>query len=86
MPIAEAVGAFIRTSVPLPFDAPDGRPVSMIFILLVPENATDLHLQILSELAQMFSDKAFRDAVSAAPDAASVHELFAKWQPGGPGG
>jgi PTS system nitrogen regulatory IIA component len=84
--LAEARGAFVRLAAPIAFDAPDARPVSQVFVLLVPEHATDRHLQILSELAQMFSDKAFRDAVSAAPDAASVHELFAKWQPGGPGG
>ena len=40
-----------------PFEAPDGNPVNLIFVLLVPEKATDLHLQILSELAQMFSDQ-----------------------------
>ena len=37
-----------------PFDAPDGRPVELLFVLLVPEQATEEHLQILSELAQRF--------------------------------
>ena len=59
--LREAVGAMIRMHEPIPFDAPDGQPVNLIFVLLVPERATDLHLQILSELAQMFSDKSFRD-------------------------
>ena len=45
--LKEAVGATIRTREPIPFDAPDGQPVSLIFVLLVPERATDLHLQIL---------------------------------------
>ena len=44
------------------------RPVSLIFVLLVPERATDLHLQILSELAQMFSDKPFRERLLGAPE------------------
>ena len=57
----EALGAFVRPQQPIPFDAPDGRPVTQVFVLLVPEQATEEHLQILSELAQMFSDKAFRD-------------------------
>ena len=44
----------------MPFDAPDERPVSLVFVLLVPERATDLHLQILSDLAEMFSDRDLR--------------------------
>src|ERR1700750_2374903 len=54
--LKDAVGAMIRMRESIPFDAPDGQPVNLIFVLLVPERATDLHLQILSELAQMFSD------------------------------
>src|SRR3989338_8252140 len=58
--LKEALGAFIRLAQPVPFDAPDGNPVTLVFVLLVPEKATEKHLQILSELAQMFSDKALR--------------------------
>ena len=61
--LKEAVGAFVRLAQPVPFDAPDGQPVSLVFVLLVPEQATEQHLQILSELAQMFSDKALREAM-----------------------
>jgi nitrogen PTS system EIIA component len=79
--LKEALGAFIRLAQPVPFDAPDGAPVTLVFVLLVPEKATEKHLQILSELAQMFSDKALREAMAAAPDAAALHELIAAWQP-----
>ena len=40
--LKEAVGAMIRMREPIPFDAPDGQPVNLIFVLLVPERATDL--------------------------------------------
>ena len=63
--LKEARGAFLRLAQPVPFDAPDGNPVSLVFVLLVPEKATEKHLQILSELAQMFSDKALREADGA---------------------
>ena len=79
--LKEAVGAMIRMREPIVFDAPDGQPVSLIFVLLVPERATDLHLQILSELAQMFSDNAFRDRLLHAASADAVHSLIAEWQP-----
>src|SRR5690349_20960529 len=77
----EAVGALVRTRQPIPFDAPDAQPVMLIFVLLVPDRATDAHLQILSELAQMFSDKVFREQLLAAPGAPELHELITHWQP-----
>jgi PTS system nitrogen regulatory IIA component len=79
--LKDALGAFVRLAQPVPFDAPDGNPVSLVFVLLVPEKANEKHLQILSELAQMFSDKALREAMSRAPDAAALYELIAAWQP-----
>jgi len=60
---------------------PDGQPVDLVFVLLVPEAASEHHLQLLSELAQMFSDKGFRERLATAPDAAAAHTLFAQWQP-----
>ncbi len=79
--LKEALGALIRLAQPVPFDAPDGNAVTLVFVLLVPEKATEKHLQILSELAQMFSDKALREAMSRAADAAALHQLIAAWQP-----
>src|SRR3954470_4214423 len=79
--LKEALGAFIRLPQPVPFEAPDGNPVTLVFVLLVPEKATEKHLQLLSELAQMFSDRTLRDAMSTAADAATLHQLITAWQP-----
>jgi len=79
--LKEALGALVRMKQPVPFDAPDGQAVGLIFVLLVPDRATDVHLQILSELAQMFSDKAFRERLLAAPSAPELHRLITQWQP-----
>ncbi len=79
--IKDAVGALVRMREPIPFDAPDGAPVGLAFVLLVPERATDLHLQILSELAQMFSDQAFREQLLGAATAADAHRLINDWRP-----
>ena len=79
--LKEALGAFIRLAQPVPFDAPDGNPVSLVFVLLVPEKATEKHLQLLSELAQMFCDKVLRESMLHAADAAALHELVTRWQP-----
>jgi PTS system nitrogen regulatory IIA component len=75
--LREATGAFIRTREPIPFDAPDDAPVQLIFALLVPEKSTDLHLEILSELAQLFSNRALRRELATAPDALTAQRLIA---------
>lgn len=80
--LKEALGAFLRLATPVQFDAPDGKPVSLIFVLLVPEAATEHHLQLLSELAQMFSDRAFREQLTAAADSTALQKIFAAWQCG----
>lgn len=82
--LKEAIGGFLRLAVPVQFDSPDGKPVSLLFVLLVPEAATERHLQILSELAQMFSDREFREQLGAARDPAEIHSLFTNWQTDAP--
>jgi PTS system nitrogen regulatory IIA component len=82
--LREAAGAFVRTKAPIPFEAPDSEPVQLIFVLLVPEKATDLHLQILSELAQLFSDREMRARLASMADAGEVQKLITEWQPHAP--
>ncbi len=79
--LKEAVGAFIRLSHAVAFDAPDGKPVSLVFVLLVPEQATEQHLQVLSELAQMFSDRELREQLASDADLASLHQHITAWIP-----
>ena len=74
--LKHSIGYFARPKAPIIFEAPDRLPVRDIFVLLVPEAATDQHLQILSELAQRFSNRVFRDALTAATDATTIHALF----------
>ena len=78
--LREALGAFLRLEPALAFDAPDNRPVNLVFVLLVPDRATDLHLQILSELAQMFSDRELRSKLAAVPDALAAQRLISGWE------
>src|SRR3990172_8337331 len=73
--LKEARAAFVRLAQPVPFDAPDGKPVNLVFALLVPEHATEKHLEILSELAQMFSDRALREALAGGPGPAAPHQI-----------
>jgi PTS system nitrogen regulatory IIA component len=79
--LKDAVGAFVRLASPVPFDAPDGNPVNLVFFLLVPEHATERHLQTLSELAQLFSDRELRERLATEKDPSSLHQTITAWQP-----
>ena len=61
------------------FDAPDDVAVGLLIFLLVPEAATQKHLEILSEIAELLSDAALRDKMQACTDAAALHALIAQW-------
>lgn len=72
----EIVAAFVRTREPIDFDAPDNQPVSLVFVLLVPENAMGEHLEILSHLASRFSEKNVRDALMRSTTPEEVRQLL----------
>jgi PTS system nitrogen regulatory IIA component len=64
---------------PIEFAAPDGEPVSILIFLLVPEKATQQHLEILSSIAQLLSDANTRQLLSSTSDAVKVYELLQQW-------
>jgi PTS system nitrogen regulatory IIA component len=70
--LRHAIAAFVRLRAAIPFDAPDGKPVSTLLILLVPEGATNAHLELLAEAANLFCDKAFRDRLNRCDTASEV--------------
>jgi PTS system nitrogen regulatory IIA component len=74
--LKEATGALFRLKEPVAFESPDGQPVDLLFILLVPQAAAEKHLQLLSELAQMFASKSLRENLAAAENAEAIKELI----------
>ncbi len=79
--LKEALAAVVRLAEPIPFDAPDDEAVSLLIFLLVPEAATQRHLEILSEIAEMLSDRDLRERLKTEPEAAGVHKLISDWEP-----
>ena len=63
------------------FDAPDEQPVKILIFLLVPEAATQKHLEILSEIAELLSNASVRDGMLVSPTTQSLHALIAHWAP-----
>jgi nitrogen PTS system EIIA component len=60
--------AAIQLKESIGFDAADGAPVELLFTLLVPENATQKHLDILAEIAELLGDESKRNSLKAAAD------------------
>ncbi len=53
----------------------------LLVFLLVPEHATEEHLEILSELAELLSDAAIRDTLLGADDPVTSTSVLATWEP-----
>jgi PTS system nitrogen regulatory IIA component len=76
---AVPAAAFVRTRLAIPFDAPDGKPVSVFLGLIVPNKANERHLLLLATAAGMLSDRIFRDKLKTSTDPSTVRELLAGW-------
>ncbi|TAM89394.1 MAG: PTS sugar transporter subunit IIA [Candidimonas sp.] len=74
--LREPCAAFFRLAHPVHFDANDGRTANLLFFLLVPETATQMHLDMLAEIARLASDPALRESLSTETDPAAVHRLL----------
>lgn len=74
--VDRATGAFLSLGEPVDFDAPDGTPVDLVFGLVVPEESTEEHLQILAELARLFSDPDVRARLRASHDPREVLDIL----------
>jgi PTS system nitrogen regulatory IIA component len=78
--IREPACAFIRTRKPIAFDAPDHKPVSEFLVLLVPNEANEVHLKLLASAAGALSDSSFRGDLSRCARCDEVRERFANWE------
>jgi len=74
--LKEPCAAFIRLADPVRFDSTDGRLANLLFFLLVPETATQLHLDLRAEIAKLVSNPTLRQALSTEADPAEIHRLL----------
>lgn len=75
----KAVAAFLRLEQGIDYDAPDRKPVDLLFALVVPEACTEEHLQILATLAKMFADEATAAKLRSLTTPGDLLELFRHW-------
>ena len=74
----KTIGVFLRVPKGVDFDAPDNEPVDMVFALLVPEESTDEHLQVLASIASYFDDEGSRDALRGEDSPLKARELLCR--------
>lgn len=74
------MAAVLQLTQPIGFDSPDEQPVKLLIFLLVPEAATQKHLEILSEIAELLSDGPLRENLKSSSDAGVLHSLIDGWQ------
>ena len=73
---AVAAGCLVTLQEPIDFGSADGQDVDIIFVLLVPEEATEAHLKLLAALARSFSNAEVRDRVRQTQDPEALKQLL----------
>jgi PTS system nitrogen regulatory IIA component len=67
--------AFGRSREGIDFDAIDGKPVHIFFLLMAPESSTGQHLKALAKISRMLKDQEFRSGLMSAKN---TEELYRK--------
>lgn len=74
---------FLKLDQPIPFDAADQEPVDLVFVLFVPEDSTEEHLQVLASLAKIFSQPQVANAIRQSHSSDEIIETLSKAEAGG---
>ena len=74
--LEQTMGCLFRLKDPVNFESPDNQPVDLVFTIVIPEEATDEHLLILSSLARLFSQQEVCDAVRAATSKEEIEQII----------
>ncbi len=72
----QTLGCFFRLKGAVNFDAPDNQPVDLVFTIIIPEEATEEHLVILSSLASIFSKPEVCDAIRNAGNKEEIAQII----------
>ncbi len=75
----ETIGSFIQLVNGIDCDAFDRQSVNLMFALLVPEDSTEEHLQLLARLAEMFGDSDLCEKLRTAVDSQSLYDFLIDW-------
>lgn len=72
----QIIGCLFVLSEKIPFDAIDNQPVDILFVLIVPKEASSEHLELLSQIAEKFNDSGFCDKLRQASSDEELYNLM----------
>jgi len=70
--------SFGRSIEGIDFNAMDGKPVHLFFLLMAPENKTGQHLKVLAKISRMLKDAKFRENLVAAKTRDELYRIIAE--------
>lgn len=70
------LAGFLKLAEPVDFDAVDGEPVDLVFVLLVPEEADDTHLALLGQVAGMMNDSEVRHRLRKSDSQRQLYDIL----------
>jgi len=73
---SEITAAFLHLTQPVDYDAVDGAPVDLLFVLVVPEDETSAHLDMLAQLAALFGEDDNRSKLRDAPSDGALFDAM----------
>lgn len=80
--LTETVGILVKLEKAIDYDAIDGKPVDLMFALMVPQESTEEHLQLLASLAEMFGDEGVRSQLRHSSTPQELESVIVQWRSG----
>ncbi len=74
--LSETFAAFGKLRQPVEYNAIDGEPVAILFLLVGPESQNSVHIKMLSRISRLLNSSAFREKLLESDDAQTIIELF----------
>lgn len=78
---SQITGVLLKLSDSIDFDAIDGKPVDLIFALIVPEEQNDNHLKALAAIAELLQSDDSREQLRGASSSQALYELAISARP-----
>ena len=78
--ISEAKIILLKLETPIEFEAIDGNKVDLILSLLVPNNKDEIHIELLSKVAEMLDDNIFREKIRQSSDELEILSLIRNYK------
>jgi mannitol/fructose-specific phosphotransferase system IIA component (Ntr-type) len=80
MAVNELVMAIGIADMPIDFESIDGKPVTIIILLVSPANQTGPHIQALAKISRLMLDEPLKQALKKARSAEKVYEILKSYE------